>query len=58
MISGYEISSLKKGLQILDLLKEKRYMKLIVISVQLELNKTTFFRLLHTLRRDELHPKG
>lgn len=48
-ISGYEISSLKKGLQILDLLMKKRCLKLTEISEQLELNKTTVFRLLHTL---------
>lgn len=49
MISGYEVSSLKKGLQIIDLLKGKHGLKLSEISEQLELNKTTVFRLLRTL---------
>ncbi|MGF7047968.1 IclR family KDG regulon transcriptional repressor [Paenibacillus sp. DS2015] len=67
MISGYEVSSLRKGLQILDLLSEKRCLKLTEISEQLELNKTTVFRLLHTLEEMnyiikvdkyyELHPE-
>ncbi|MNO68835.1 Pectin degradation repressor protein KdgR [compost metagenome] len=66
-ISKYEISSLKKGLQILDLLKEEHCLKLAEISERLELNKTTAFRLLHTLeemdyiikidRLYELHPR-
>ncbi|OZU90630.1 hypothetical protein CIL03_05695 [Virgibacillus indicus] len=45
----YEASTLKKGLQILDLLAENRILTLTEISHMLELNKTTAFRLLHTL---------
>lgn len=63
---GYEVSSLKKGLQILDLLKEQQRLNLTEISNRIEVNKSTVFRLLHTLEemnyiiklgRDyELHP--
>lgn len=67
IISGYEVSSLKKGLHIVDLLREKRRLNLTEISKAIEVNKTTVFRLLHTLEemnyiikvgKDyELHPK-
>ncbi|MNI46362.1 Pectin degradation repressor protein KdgR [compost metagenome] len=66
IISRYEVSSLRKGLQILDLLKEKRGLKLADISDHLGINKTTAFRLLYTLeemnyiikagKQYELHP--
>lgn len=49
IISRYEVSSLRKGLQILDLLKEKQGLKLADISDHLGINKTTAFRLLFTL---------
>ncbi|WP_232697100.1 IclR family transcriptional regulator [Brevibacillus daliensis] len=48
-MSKYEVSTLKKGLQILDLLKINRFLTLTEISDTLQLNKTTAFRLLHTL---------
>jgi IclR family KDG regulon transcriptional repressor len=48
-MSKYEVSTLKKGLQILDLLKGSRSLTLTEISEMLQLNKTTAFRLLNTL---------
>ncbi|GLX70367.1 IclR family transcriptional regulator [Paenibacillus glycanilyticus] len=62
----YEVSSLKKGLQILNLLKDNRRLNLTDIAKEIEVNKTTVFRLLHTLeemkyvikmgKEYELHP--
>lgn len=46
---SYEILSLKKGLRILDLLKINLPLSLTEIQQQLQLNKTTTFRLLYTL---------
>ena len=48
-MSKYEVSTLKKGLQILDLLQEKQFLTLTEITRALNLNKTTAFRLLSTL---------
>lgn len=48
-MSQYEVSTLKKGLQILDLLQEEQFLTLTEISEALALNKTTAFRLLSTL---------
>ncbi|MCG7343825.1 IclR family transcriptional regulator [Sporosarcina sp. ACRSL] len=48
-MSKYEVSTLKKGLQILDLLQEGKFLTLTEISKALNLNKTTAFRLLSTL---------
>jgi IclR family transcriptional regulator, KDG regulon repressor len=48
-MSKYEVSTLKKGLQILDLLKINRFLTLTEISEALQVNKTTTFRLLNTL---------
>ena len=48
-MSKYEVSTLKKGLQILDLLQEEKFLTLTEITKALELNKTTTFRLLSTL---------
>jgi IclR family KDG regulon transcriptional repressor len=48
-MSNYEVSTLKKGLQILDLLKINRSLTLTEISEMLQLHKTTTFRLLNTL---------
>lgn len=48
-MSKYEVSTLKKGLQILDLLEINRFLTLTEISEILQLNKTTTFRLLNTL---------
>ncbi len=45
----YEVSALKKGLQILDLLQEEQFLTLTEITKALDLNKTTAFRLLSTL---------
>lgn len=45
----YEVSTLKKGLQILDLLQEEQFLTLTEITRALEINKTTAFRLLSTL---------
>ena len=48
-MSKYEVSTLKKGLQIVDLLQEERYLTLTEITKALDLNKTTVFRMLSTL---------
>lgn len=48
-MSQYEVTTLKKGLQILDLLQEEQFLTLTEISEALALNKTTAFRLLSTL---------
>ena len=48
-MSQYEVSTLKKGLQILELLKINWSLTLTEISEMLQLNKTTAFRLLSTL---------
>jgi IclR family transcriptional regulator, KDG regulon repressor len=48
-MSKYEVSTLKKGLQIVDLLQEERFLTLTEITKALDLNKTTVFRLLSTL---------
>ena len=48
-MSKYEVSTLKKGLQILDLLQEEQFLTLTEITKALDLNKTTVFRLLSTL---------
>ncbi|MFJ5769352.1 IclR family transcriptional regulator [Psychrobacillus sp. NPDC093180] len=45
----YEVSTLKKGLQILDLLQEEEFLTLTEITKALDINKTTAFRLLSTL---------
>ncbi|MGK7379191.1 IclR family transcriptional regulator [Planococcus sp. 1R117A] len=48
-MSNYEVATLKKGLQILDLLQEEELLTLTEITAALSLNKTTAFRLLCTL---------
>jgi IclR family KDG regulon transcriptional repressor len=48
-MSKYEVSTLKKGLQILELLKINRSLTLREICEMLELTKTTAFRLVNTL---------
>ena len=48
-MSKYEVSTLKKGLQIVDLLQEEQFLTLTEITKALDLNKTTAFRLLRTL---------
>ncbi|MBZ5752741.1 IclR family transcriptional regulator [Metabacillus rhizolycopersici] len=48
-MSKYEVSTLKKGLQILELLKINRSLTLREISEMLQLTKTTAFRLVNTL---------
>ncbi|WP_281279631.1 helix-turn-helix domain-containing protein [Paenibacillus lentus] len=53
MISRYEVSSLKKGLQVLDLLKVHPILTITEISEELKLNKTTVFHLLYTLEEME-----
>ena len=56
-MSKYEVSTLKKGLQILDLLQEEQFLTLTEITKALNLNKTTAFRLLSTLGEYELYYK-
>lgn len=48
-MSKYEVTTLKKGLQILELLKEHDALTLTEITKQLELSKSTAFRMLVTL---------
>ena len=48
-MSKYEVSTLKKGLQILELLKVNRSLSLREICETLQLKKTTAFRLVNTL---------
>ncbi|WEK54159.1 MAG: IclR family transcriptional regulator C-terminal domain-containing protein [Candidatus Cohnella colombiensis] len=48
-MSKYELSTLKRGLQIIELLKTSRFLTLREISESLELTKTTAFRLANTL---------
>ena len=48
-MSKYEVATLKKGLQILDLLQQEQYLTLTEVTKALDLNKTTVFRLLSTL---------
>lgn len=52
-MSQYEVSTLKKGLQILELLKINRFLTLTETSKELQINKTTAFRLLKTLENME-----
>lgn len=48
-MSKYEVSTLKKGLQILELLHEEQFLTLTEITKALDIKKTTAFRLLSTL---------
>ena len=48
-MSQYEVTTLKKGLQIIELLKEQNGLSLTEITKRLELSKTTAFRMLATL---------
>ncbi|WP_342598183.1 IclR family transcriptional regulator C-terminal domain-containing protein [Psychrobacillus sp. FSL H8-0483] len=48
-MSQYEVTTLKKGLQIIELLKEQNGLSLTEITKHLELSKTTAFRMLATL---------
>ena len=48
-MSQYEVTTLKKGLQIIELLKEQNGLSLTEITKRLELSKTTAFRMLETL---------
>ena len=52
-MSQYEVSTLKKGLQILELLKINRFSTLTETAKELQLSKTTAFRLLKTLENME-----
>ncbi|MBM7649634.1 IclR family KDG regulon transcriptional repressor [Bacillus ectoiniformans] len=57
-MSQYEVSTLKKGLQILDVLMLKGEMTLTDIMDYFQWNKTTTFRLLHTLENMGFIQKG
>ncbi|MEH6941104.1 IclR family transcriptional regulator [Bacillus sp. JJ722] len=48
-MDSYEVSTLKKGLLILDLLRQKHSLTLTEIMEELSLNKTSVFRMLYTL---------
>lgn len=52
-MSDYEVSTLKKGLLILDLLREGKILTLTEIAEAQNLNKTTAFRMLSTLENME-----
>ncbi|MED4454508.1 IclR family transcriptional regulator [Metabacillus fastidiosus] len=50
-INSYEVSTLKKGLLILDLLRQKHSLTFNEIMEELSMNKTSVFRMLHTLEK-------
>ncbi|MGN4123741.1 IclR family transcriptional regulator [Lysinibacillus sphaericus] len=50
-MNSYEVSTLKKGLLILDLLREKHALTLTEIMEELSMNKTSVFRMLYTLEK-------
>lgn len=52
-MSEYEVATLKKGLLILDLLREGKILTLTEIAEAQNLNKTTAFRMLNTLENME-----
>ncbi|UII55871.1 IclR family transcriptional regulator [Cytobacillus spongiae] len=57
-MSQYEVSTLKKGLQILDLLQANEVMSLTDIMDYFQWNKTSTFRLLYTLENMEYIQKN
>ncbi|MGF3104015.1 IclR family transcriptional regulator [Rossellomorea sp. DUT-2] len=57
-MSQYEVSTLKKGLQILDVLMTKGEMTLTDVMDHFQWNKTTTFRLLYTLEKMDFIQKG
>ncbi len=58
LMSQYEVSTLKKGLIILDLLMESGGMTMNEVMHHMKLNKTTAFRMLHTLEHMEYVEKN
>ncbi|MEK5488806.1 MULTISPECIES: IclR family transcriptional regulator [unclassified Lysinibacillus] len=50
-MDSYEVSTLKKGLLILDILRQKHALTLTEIMEELSLNKTSVFRMLYTLEK-------
>ncbi|MCA1063687.1 IclR family transcriptional regulator [Rossellomorea sp. AcN35-11] len=57
-MSQYEVSTLKKGLHILDVLTTKGEMTLTDVMDHFQWNKTTTFRLLYTLEKMDYIQKG
>ncbi len=47
-MDSYEVSTLKKGLLILDVLRQKHSLTLTEITEELSMNKTSVFRMLYT----------
>ncbi|MEC0236243.1 IclR family transcriptional regulator [Paenibacillus kribbensis] len=50
-MDSYEVGTLKKGLLIIDLLREKRALTMLQIMEELSLNKTTAYKMLYTLEK-------
>ncbi|MGG0418719.1 IclR family transcriptional regulator [Priestia aryabhattai] len=50
-MNSYELTTLKKGLMILDLLRDKRFLTMNEIMEELSLNKTSVYRMLYTLEK-------
>lgn len=50
-MDSYEVSTLKKGLLILDVLRQKHSLTLTEIMEELSMNKTSVFRMLYTLEK-------
>ena len=51
LMDTYEVTTLKKGIQIIDLLRKNHAMTLTEIMGELALNKTSVFRMLYTLEK-------
>ncbi|PWW38865.1 MULTISPECIES: IclR family transcriptional regulator [Paenibacillus] len=52
-MESYELTTLKRGLVILDLLRERHSLSLSQIMKELSLNKTTVYKMLYTLEKME-----
>ncbi|WP_427051235.1 IclR family transcriptional regulator [Paenibacillus sp. TC-CSREp1] len=52
-MESYELTTLKRGLLILDLLRERHSLSLSQIMKELSLNKTTVYKMLYTLEKME-----
>lgn len=50
-MDSYEVSTLKKGLLILDVFRQKHSLTLTEIMEELSMNKTSVFRMLYTLEK-------
>ncbi|MGW9165097.1 IclR family transcriptional regulator [Priestia megaterium] len=50
-MQSYELTTLKKGLMILDLLRDRHFLTMSEIMEELSLNKTSAYRMLYTLEK-------